>query len=134
MRQLFRRLSAYSIMLCATSLAQAQGWTSEGVPWQFQSSADRVNKAVVNDMLEKKKGGYYDAFQVHNQYATTIERQVNGNFTPSSSGNASSLGQEASASSPNASGSSGNTSGAGNQVTATAVGNMAISSMVVGRN
>lgn len=114
MQPLFRLLAGCSIALCITGPAQAQGWTSEGTPWQFQTSADRVNKAVVNDMLEKKKGGYYDAFQVNNQYqyATTIERQVNCNFTPSSSGNASSLGQDASASSPNAPGSSGNTSGA----------------------
>jgi hypothetical protein len=112
MRQFFRLLTGFSIALCAAGLAQAQSWSGEGTPWQFQTSTDRVNKAAVNDMLEKKKGGYYDAFHVNNQYSTTIERQVNCTFSPSSSGNASSLGQDASASSPGVSASSGNTAGA----------------------
>lgn len=114
MRQLFRFLAGCALSVAAAGVTQAQGWTSEGVPWQFQTSADRVNKAAVNDMLEKKKGGYYDAFQVNNQYqyATTIERQVNCTFSPSASGNANSLAQDASASSPSTSASSGNTAGA----------------------
>jgi len=112
MRQLFRLLAGCAIGLCATGVIHAQGWTSEGIPWQFQTSADRVNKAAVNDMIEKKKGGYYDAFHVSNQYSTTIERQVNCTFSPSASGNASSLAQDASASSPSTSASSGNTAGA----------------------
>jgi hypothetical protein len=116
MQPLLRLLAGCSIALCINGPVKAQGWTSEGAPWQFQTSADRVNKAAVNDMLEKKKGGYYDAFQVNNQYqyqyATTIDRQVNCNFTPSSSGNASSLGQDASASSPGVTASSGNTADA----------------------
>ena len=112
MRQFFRLLAGGSLVLCAAGLAQAQSWSGEGTPWQFQTSADRVNKAAVNDMLEKKKGGYYDAFHVNNQYSTTIERQVNCTFSPSASGNASSLGQSASTSSPSATGSSGNTVGA----------------------
>lgn len=110
MRQLFRVLAGYSAVFCLTGVVQAQGWMSEGVPWQFQTSADRVNKAVVNDMLEKKKGGYYDAFQINSH--TTIERQFNCNFSPSSSGSTSSLGQDARASSPGVTGSSGNSAGA----------------------
>jgi hypothetical protein len=114
MRQLFRLLAGCAIGLCTAGVIHAQGWSSEGSPWQFQTSADRVNKAAVNDMLEKKKGGYYDAFQVNNQYqySTTVERQVNCTFAPSSSGNASSLGQDGSASSPSTSASSANTAGA----------------------
>lgn len=114
MQPLFRLLAGCSIALGITGPAQAQGWTSEGVPWQFQTSADRANKALVTDMQEKKKSGYYDAFQVNNQYqyTTSIDRQVNCNFTPSASGNASSLGQDASASSPGVTASSGNTADA----------------------
>ncbi len=111
MRQFFRLLTGCAIGFCA-GVTHAQGFTSEGIPWQFQTSADRVNKAAVNDMLEKKKGGYYDAFHVSNQYVTTIERQVNCTFSPSASGNANSLAQDASASSPSTSASSGNTAGA----------------------
>lgn len=53
MRRFFRPLAGFSIIFCVAGMTHAQGWMSEGVPWQFQTSADRANKAAVNDMLEK---------------------------------------------------------------------------------
>ena len=31
----------------------------ENYAWQFQTSADKVNQAVIQDMIQKKKSGYY---------------------------------------------------------------------------
>jgi len=102
-------LPATAILLsavCAAPAAQAQGWLSESVPWQFQTSADRANRAIVNDMVEKKKGGYYDAFNP--TYITNIERQVNCNFQPTSAGNSSSADQAARVASPDVTATTGN--------------------------
>jgi hypothetical protein len=45
----------------ASSAALANG-LFENRPWQFQTSADRANKAIVLDLVERKKGGFFDAF------------------------------------------------------------------------
>jgi hypothetical protein len=45
----------------ASSAALANG-LFENRPWQFQTSADRANKAIVLDLIERKKGGFFDAF------------------------------------------------------------------------
>lgn len=89
---------ASAAMLCAATTVHAQGWLGETVPWQFQSSADRANRALVNDMVEKKKGGYYEAFK--STYITNIDRQVNCNFQPTSAGNSNSSDQASRVASP----------------------------------
>lgn len=92
-------------LLTATTQVHAQGWLGESVPWQFQTSADRANRALVNDLVEKKKGGYYDAFK--STYITNIERQVNCNFQPTSAGNSSAADQANNVASPVTNASSG---------------------------
>ncbi|MGF6211272.1 hypothetical protein [Comamonas sp. 4034] len=92
-------------LLTATAQVHAQGWLGESVPWQFQTSADRANRALVNDLVEKKKGGYYDAFK--STYITNIERQVNCNFQPTSAGNSSAADQANNVASPVTNASSG---------------------------
>ena len=109
--------------LMAAGGAHAQGWLSETVPWQFQTSADHANKALVNDIIEKKKGGYYNAFQ--STYITNIDRQVNCNFQPTSAGNSNANSQDSRVSSPEASSAAGNT--------ATSQGNSSQSSDNLGR-
>lgn len=99
-------------MLCSAGFASAEGWSAEGTPWQFQTNADRANKALVTDLIERKKGGYYDAFKINNSYTITIERQVNCNFSPMAKGNDSSTSQGNDASAGNPRGSSGNSLGA----------------------
>ena len=103
-------------LLAATTQAGAQGWLGESVPWQFQTSADRANRALVNDLVEKKKGGYYDSFK--STYITNIDRQINCNFQPTSAGNSSSTDQANSVASPQtnaSSGTSANSTGSSNQ-------------------
>lgn len=93
-------------LFAAGTSAQAQGWLGESTPWQFQSSADRANRALVNDLVEKKKGGYYDAFK--STYITNIDRQVNCNFQPTSAGNSSATDQNSQVASPQLDVSAGN--------------------------
>jgi len=97
-------------MLAAAPLAQAQVWAIEGLPWQFQTSADKANKAVVLDMMERKKGGYYDSFKA-NYYTTNntyIRRQYNCGQNATATGSASESGQESRVSSPSTRNQSGN--------------------------
>lgn len=76
-------------LLCATP-ALSNGFT-ESRPWQFQTSADRANKSVVLDLIERKKGGYYDGFDVTNN--TYIGSQVNCNNNANTTGNIAENGQ-----------------------------------------
>lgn len=68
------------IIVLAATPAFSNG-LGESRPWQFQSSGDRANKAMVADMIERKKGGYYDGFDtvVYNTNTTNIGSQVNCN-------------------------------------------------------
>lgn len=74
-------------LLCATP-ALSNGF-AESRAWQFQTSADRANKSAVLDMIEKKKGGYYDGFD-NNTY---IGSQVNCYNNASTTGNIAENGQ-----------------------------------------
>jgi len=89
---------AATALLCLGPALHAQGWLGESTPWQFQSSADKANRALINDLVEKKKGGYYDAFK--STYITNIERQVNCNFQPTSAGNSNAAEQASRVASP----------------------------------
>jgi hypothetical protein len=78
----------------------------ENVAWQFQTSADKVNQAAIQDMIRKRKSGYY----APPLYTTNIEHQYNCNVSATAQGN---LGTNSNvANSPTTSGS-----------TATATGN-----------
>ena len=60
------RTSCFAATLAAAVLlnapaALANGWF-ESRPWQFQTSADRANNALLLDMIERKRGGFYDGF------------------------------------------------------------------------
>jgi len=55
----------------------------ESLAWQFRTSADRVNVAVILDMIEKRKSGYYRP----PTYNTTVERQYNCGITSTATGN-----------------------------------------------
>jgi hypothetical protein len=85
--------------------AHANGWL-EDRPWQFETTTDQANKAAVTDLIEKKKGGYYDSFQTKQIYNTTntnttnIDHQVNCSVTAVATGNSGTNSMVASASSP----------------------------------
>ncbi len=79
------RLIALALTACgcaSSSLALANN-VGENTSWQFQSSADKVNQAAVQDMIRKQKSGYYAA----PVYNTTIGRQYNCNVSATSTGN-----------------------------------------------
>ncbi len=91
----------------------------ENGSWQFQTSQDRVNKGAVVDLIERKKGGYYDSFKTTNYNTTNtyIDKQFNCAVSASSSGNAGTNSLAASTSSPSVT-NSGSTSSATNANTA----------------
>lgn len=93
-------LTCVLIPVCATTGAQANGFF-ESRSWQFQTSADRANNAAVLDMIERKKGGYYDGFSttVNTYNNTNIGSQINCNNLAEATGNAAQNAQ--SANSPN---------------------------------
>lgn len=65
-------LAAILAMSAVPHLAAANN-VGENVAWQFESWADKANKAFIEDMRQKKKSGYYAA----PIYNTTIDRQYN---------------------------------------------------------
>lgn len=92
-----------SMILCAGSaLANSNG---ENYGWQFQTSGDKANQAVTQDMIQKHNNGYYTA----PVYTTNIARQFNCNVTATSTGNEGTNGTVAN--SPTTSGSNASSTG-----------------------
>lgn len=109
-------LACWGFVLTAGS-AGANGWY-ESRSWQFDTSADKANKAAVLDMIERKKGGYYDGFSttVYNYSNTNVGTQINCNNVADATGNE--AGNSQVANSPNVENNSGIDSGAsGNEAT-----------------
>ncbi len=69
--------------LAAVSTAAAANNVAENHAWQFDTSADKVNKAAVLDMIEKKRNGYY----APPVYITNIDRQYNCSVSATATGN-----------------------------------------------
>lgn len=78
------RISRLILIACAffSNSVIANG-LGENYSWQFQTQADRANRAFIEDMRQKQKNGYY-APPVYN---TTIERQYSCNVSSTSTGN-----------------------------------------------
>lgn len=79
--------------------AVANGYGESG-SWGFQTQQDKVNKAYVLDMIEKKKNGYYNAIKSTYNYNTYIDKQVNCSLSSVTTGTSGSNGLQASTSSP----------------------------------
>ena len=93
--------SVVTIMVGASAVF-ANG-LGENRAWQFDTANDKIAKASIADLREKKKGGYYDGFDtnINNTYTTNIAGdQVNCNLTASAIGNTASNGVSSNASSP----------------------------------
>lgn len=101
--------------LVAAPIALANG-VGENLSWQFQTSADKVNQAVVQDMIQKRNMGYYTA----PVYTTNIDRQINCNQSANATGNNGSQG--AAALSPSNSGATSDATGNANANTGGAGG------------
>ena len=83
------------------SMARANGLGENG-SYQFLTSQDRVNKGVVLDLIQRKKGGFYDSFKTTNNNTnyTYVDKQVNCLVSATSSGNGGANGISAATSSP----------------------------------
>ncbi|SFE95382.1 hypothetical protein SAMN05216566_101298 [Aureimonas phyllosphaerae] len=105
-------LVAHLFVIIATP-SMAKGYGESG-PWQFRTSADRANLSVNLDLIERKRGGYFDSFNPNtNVYSTTnIDRQFNCQVSSSATGNAADNGQSARSSSPDTRNEAGISSGA----------------------
>lgn len=68
------------VLLATPAIANNLG---ENRAWQFQITADKVNAAIIQDMILKRKSGYYAA----PIYETHIDRQYNCNVTATAQGN-----------------------------------------------
>jgi hypothetical protein len=97
-RRLFG-LTAAALMMWVMPLAHANGYGESG-SWGFQTNQDKVNKAYVLDMIEKKKNGYYNAIKSTYNYNTYIDKQVNCTLSAVTNGTSGANGLDASTSSP----------------------------------
>lgn len=100
-------LLAIFLAVAAVPAALANG-AGESAAWQFQTSADKVNQAAVQDMIQKRNMGYYTA----PVYTTNIDRQINCNQSANATGNDSNQG--AAALSPSNSGATSDSTGNAN--------------------
>ena len=82
-------------LVCVTGVFLAAPSFANGLlenrSWQFQTSADKANKAFVLDLIEKKKGGFFDGFNNFN--TTNIGTQVFCNNNANTTGNIADNGQ-----------------------------------------
>jgi hypothetical protein len=90
-----------SCAMLGSPAAIANG-VGENAGWQFETQQDRVNKGAVVDLIERKKGGYYDSFKTtnYNTSNTYIDKQFNCSVSASSSGNGGTNSMDATTSSP----------------------------------
>ena len=75
-------MAVIALALLGTTAARANS-LGENAAWQFNSSADKVNKAFLEDMRQKKLNGQYSA----PVFTTNIDKQFNCNLSSSSIGN-----------------------------------------------
>lgn len=106
-----------------SSSAQANGF-GENTPWQFSTANDRIARANTVDLIERKKGGYYDSFQVNNTYNITNTTDINGDQIncyqqATTTGNSGSQLADGTSSSP--------TTGSQGDIGSSAVGNESVS-------
>lgn len=69
---------------------------SQGIPWQFQTTQDRTNKALIADLIERREAGMYD---IDNNYNIAGDL-VNCTQSANSVGNSETISQDAPIGSP----------------------------------
>lgn len=84
----FRILGAATALCISASYSYANGF-GESSPWQFATSADQSVNLATTDLMERKKGGFYDGFStvVYSTTVTNIGSQVNCSNVASAVGN-----------------------------------------------
>jgi hypothetical protein len=89
------------------TIALGAGWArangiGEDSAWQFQTHTEKAARSATVDLMERKRGGYYQSFQTINNITnnTRIERQFNCALSATSAGNGGTNGMTATTSSP----------------------------------
>lgn len=77
---LFLTLTIFASTLHANGLGESR-------PWQFETPHEKSARAGVVDMIERKKGGYYDGFTTVVYSTTNVGTQINCNITSSTNAN-----------------------------------------------
>jgi hypothetical protein len=90
---------AFGLVLALPSSPVGANGFGESRPWQFMGPSERSVRIAAVDLIERKKGGFYDSFQVNNFNTTNIGMQVNCNNVADATANRSA--QEQIANSPN---------------------------------
>lgn len=73
-------------LLLTAPVSQANG-LGESRPWQFETPSEKSARAGVLDVIERKKGGYYDGFTTVVYTTTNVGTQINCNITSSTNAN-----------------------------------------------
>lgn len=86
--------TALTWLVGSTTAAMANG-LSESESWQFRSDFERAALVAVADMIERKKGGFYDGFTtvINNVSTTNIGTQINCTIGANAIGNQAENGQ-----------------------------------------
>lgn len=79
----FHPLLVLTIVATALPSPALAGGEQENSPWQFDSTAEKANRAYIEDMRMKRASGFYSS----PTYNTTIASQYNCNVNANSSGN-----------------------------------------------
>lgn len=91
------RFAVLLVSLVASAGGVAANGLGENRSWQFDTSSDKANKAFVIDVIERKKGGFFDGFDNNfittNFNTTNIGSQVNCNNAANATGNIADNGQ-----------------------------------------
>jgi len=107
MKRILDFSGAFAVALLIAFPANANNIGENGA-WQFETSADKVNKAYLEELRQKQNSGYYAA----PVYNTNIARQYNCSVTSTATGNSSSSSSVAN--SPSTSGNSSQATGNAN--------------------
>jgi len=97
LRHAFLVLAAATLSVPTPALSNGVG---QNTPWVYDTAADKQVKLIVADAVARRKGGFYDGFDVNNSYNTYIYRQVNCSVSSSSTGNSGLTVADATTSSP----------------------------------
>lgn len=119
LRSAVSHMSCAAILAFSVSPASANGF-GESRAWQFMNPSERSVRLAAVDLIERKKGGYYDSFQVTNYNTTNIGMQINCNNVADATANRST--QEQTANSPNVNNDSNVSSDASGNVSDSSVG------------
>jgi hypothetical protein len=86
-RNLVRLVAGFALVLFSSSFGTIDSVRANGLgenfDWQFRSTADKAAMVAMQDLIQKRKGGYYAA----PVYNTKIDRQYNCNVAASGQGN-----------------------------------------------